>query len=331
MLVTAFRDPSLSAVILSSTPLYYTEGADPALDRPAHIRAGSGLAQVPRGLALIQDDANFMALITPTSGEVHAITLPAGAGGVRQFDKGRGNKKEKLDLEAVVAVEQGGGTTLLAFGSGSTERREQVLMVRRWERGAPEVQLVDAETLYDSLRELPWYAPGRLNIEGAVLLEHQVRFFTRGNGKLRQGAAPVDATCDLALDELLGYLDAPDRSPAPRPTNVVQYDLGSLDGVPLSFTDATRWGDRVVYAAAAEASPDAVDDGAVTGSAIGMMDGAGSARWSPVVMPGGGRFDGKVEGIAIADKAKGHLWVVVDADAPEVPSLLCLLELRGHD
>lgn len=329
-LVIAQQDPALSVVVLSTTLLHYSEGADPALDRPAHVRAGSGLAQVGSDLALIQDDANFLALIAPGSGKVRAITLPTGAGGVRLFDKGRGNKKEKLDLEAVVAVGQGNDTTLLAFGSGSTGQREQVLMVRRWERGEPEVQLVDAGSLYFELRELPGYAPGRLNIEGAVLLEDQVRLFTRGNGKLRHGASPVDATCDLALDELLTYLHAPDRSPAPRPSNVVQYDLGTLGGVALSFTDATRWGDRVIFSAAAEASPDAVEDGAVTGSALGMIDAGGKARWAPILTSQGRLFEGKVEGVAIADKGKGHLWAVVDPDDPEVASLLVRLEVRGR-
>lgn len=331
MLVTAFRDPSLSAVILSSTPLYYTEGADPAVDRPAHIRAGSGLAQVPRGLALIQDDANFLALVDPHGGGVRAIALPAGKGGVRLFDKGRGNKKEKLDLEACVAIERDGETVLLAFGSGSTGRREQILVVRGWELARADVTLVDAEALYDRLCEAPGYAPGRLNIEGAIALDDRLRLFTRGNGKARHGKAPVDATCDLALDELLAYLDAPDRVIPPKPTHVVQYELGTLDGIPFSFTDATRWGAGVIYSAAAEASPDAIEDGVVTGSALGVIDGAGRCRWTAITTPTGEPFAGKVEGIAIADEAKGHLHAVVDADDPEVASLLCLLELRGHD
>jgi hypothetical protein len=40
----ATPDPALEARVLSRTPLRYAEGADPDLDRPAHVRAGSSLA-----------------------------------------------------------------------------------------------------------------------------------------------------------------------------------------------------------------------------------------------------------------------------------------------
>ena len=58
----AHRDPAISAVVLARTPRHYHEGADPGLDRPAHVRAGSSLAWVPGGIAVVQDDANFLAV-----------------------------------------------------------------------------------------------------------------------------------------------------------------------------------------------------------------------------------------------------------------------------
>src|SRR4249920_752185 len=93
---TARHDPSLSAIVVDQRPLYYAAGADAALDRPANVRAGSSLAWVPGGLAVIQDDTNFLAIIDPGTGAVRSIPLPAGKRGVRQFDTERGNKKAKL-------------------------------------------------------------------------------------------------------------------------------------------------------------------------------------------------------------------------------------------
>ena len=53
--------------------------------------------------------------------------------------------------------------------------------------------------------------------------------------------------------------------PPPTPMNVVQYELGSIADARLTFTDAALAWDfssatrPVLYSAAAEASPDAVD------------------------------------------------------------------------
>jgi len=40
---------------------------------------------------VVQDDANFIAVIDPQIWQVRAIPLPAGERGVRQFDDLRGN------------------------------------------------------------------------------------------------------------------------------------------------------------------------------------------------------------------------------------------------
>jgi hypothetical protein len=322
----SLRDPSLRATVIDRRPLRYAKGADASLDRPAHVRAGSSLAWIGDRLALIQDDANFLALVHPETAAVDAITLPAGKGGVRLFDKLRGNKKKKLDLEACIVVPDARGPFFLAFGSGSTDRRETVLAIRGLGTVDPQISLVKAERFYEELRRAPGLAPGRLNLEGVAHLGDTLRFFSRGNGKERDGELPVNATCDIGLEALLAYLDSPDDDP-PVPAAVTQYDLGELDGVPLGFTDAAHLGGGVIYSAAAEASPDAVEDGGVTGSAIGVFDAKGKGRWTPIV-EGGKVFAGKVEGLVLA-KAKGRLYVVVDADDPEAASELCTLELNG--
>jgi hypothetical protein len=151
--VAARRDPALAARVLASRPLHYAAGADAELDRPEHVRAGSGLAVVPTPagprLAVVQDDAHFVALVDPATGLADAVTLPAGVGGRRQFDTGRGNKHHKLDLESCLTVPDpaGGAPVLLAFGSGSTDARERVAVVRGLGSGpaeAADVTLADA-------------------------------------------------------------------------------------------------------------------------------------------------------------------------------------------
>jgi len=129
-LIPGYQDPALRARVVRSIPLLYADGAYAALDRPAHVRAGSGIAWIGGLLAVVQDDANFIALVDPASYDVRALTLPAGEGGVRLFGSDRGNKQLKLDLEACVALPDGpGGEMLVAFGSGSTPQRERIVLV----------------------------------------------------------------------------------------------------------------------------------------------------------------------------------------------------------
>jgi hypothetical protein len=326
---TASLDPSLGAVVVASVPLHYADGEDAALDRPAHVRAASSLALVPGGLALVQDDTNFVALVAADGTVARAIPLPAGEGGRRQFDDRRGNKRHKLDLESCVAVPDEGGTLLVALGSGSTRHREHVALVRGWEGGLADVTMVHAGALYAALRAEPAFAGSELNVEGAVHVGACLRLFGRGNGAPREGVRPANATCDLDWRALRAYLLAPDLVAPPAPTAVEPYELGALDGIPLGFTDAAAWGDSVLYSATAEDSPDAVRDGRVAGSAVGIVAPTGRARWAPLTRADGGLFAGKVEGLVPAPGEENRLLAVVDADDPDAPSLLCTVELRG--
>lgn len=321
-------DPALDVVVRAPRALRYAAGADEALDRPAHVRAGSAAAWVGPRLAIVQDDAHFLALVDPRdpSAEVASFPLAAGDGGLRQFDDLRRNKKHKLDLEACVVVPAPDGPVLLAFGSGSTPRREQILVARGLASEAPDVRLVPAPSLYAALRACTAFSGSELNVEGAARVGERVRLFNRGNGAPRGELLPVDATCDVAIEALLDHLDG--RAAAPSIADVTQYDLGAIDGVRLGFTDAVALGDRVFYLAAAEASPDAYRDGPVTGVAVGVIDGdrVRQAR----VRTDEGPFLGKAEGLAFDpdDPRKGYL--VIDRDAPLEPAEIWAFELLGN-
>ena len=345
--VVARHDPTLTARIVARSPLRYATGADATLDRPAHVRAGSSLAWVGDRLAVVQDDANFLALVDPRDASVLVTALPAGAGGKRQFDDGRGNKRFKMDLEAVASVAGGAGPPLVvAFGSGSSERRERVVIARGLtpdgiSRARVDVAVRDAAGLYAALRALRAFAGSELNVEAAMLVHHdegaRLRLFNRGNGAEKDGERAVNATCEVDWPALLGHLEQ--GGPAPEPADVAQYALGDIDGHALGFTDAAlvpAAGSRarhVLYTAAAESSPDATRDGPVAGCAIGVIvEGRvqGSPRWTTLVDASGERMADKVEGIAVDPAEPTRLWVVVDRDEPELPSELCEVRLEGE-
>jgi hypothetical protein len=320
----SLRDCALSATLVSRTPLFYTAGANPALDLPAYVRAGSSLAWFGDRLAVVQDDANAIALISPGSGAVEALPLPAGEGGLRQFDDLRGNKRFKWDLEACFSVPSPEGEILLALGSGSSERRESVV----WVDAQSQARRVEAGGLYARLRAEQAFSGGEMNIEGAAFVDGRVRLFNRGNGAWRDGVPPRNASGDLPWPEFLAYLQDPARQPVPPLLNIAQYELGTLDGVALTFTDAVATDFGVVYTAAAESSPDVVTDGAVSGSALGVLDAAGG-RWIELRDAAGGLVLEKIEGICPARGKPGRFYLAVDVDEPARPSLLCEAVLAG--
>lgn len=328
--VVARQDPGLRARVVRCVALLYADGPDDVLDRPGHVRAASGLAWVGGTLAVIQDDANFVARVDPATGLAHAITLPAGEGGMRQFDDLRGNKRFKLDLEGCAMVPDGrGGETLLAFGSGSSGRRERILRIDGLADAEPRVDLREAAAFYAGLREARGFSGSELNVEGAVWRAGRILLLNRGNGAPCEDCGPVDAICEIDWPALRAYLDDPAAHPAPAPENVVEYMLGDVDGCRLGFTDAADLGSSLLYTATAEASPNAVDDGPVAGSALGVIGADGEARWALLEDADGGRFDGKVEGVARGTRP-GTVYVVVDRDDPARPSELCEVELEGR-
>lgn len=322
-------DPTLKAVIVSRRKLRYRDGADKTLDRPAHVRAASGLAWVSGRLAAVQDDTNFIALIDPRTGLADSVTLPAGKHGLRQFDDLRGNKKYKFDFEACCTVAARGGPKLIAFGSGSKRRRRHIAVLYQWSNTAPRVSLVDADALYLTIAAAVEFAGSDMNIEGALALPRTVRLFGRGNGKPTKKLEPVNATCDLSLSSLLGYLAAPDDRSPPRPMAITQYDLGVLGDLKLGFTDATAIGRSIVYIAAAEDSASSIDDGPVTGSVIGLLPARGALRYTRFVDSRGRPTRDKVEGIAPVLGSRNRVYVVIDSDDSTKPSELCEVRLEG--
>jgi hypothetical protein len=325
----ATLDPTLSAMVMSRQPLYYAEGSDADEDRPEHVRAASSLAWIRDEIALVQDDANFVALLHPERGNARAVALPRGEAGLRQFDDHRGNKKYKLDLEACAALSDADGPMLLAFGSGSKKRRRRIALVDRWHDVAPRVTLVEATSLYERLEAEHAFAGSDMNIEGALVDGEVLRFFARGNGAPRDGRRPLDATCEIPLDALLAYLRDGARTRPPSPAAVQQYDLGAIEDVMLGFTDATLMGDHVLYSAAAEASKDSITDGAVTGSAIGVISPDGRTRYARLTDHTGRPLRDKVEGLVLSRTTPSEGFLVVDPDDAGRPSELCLLKLDG--
>jgi hypothetical protein len=118
----------------------------------------------------------------------------------------------------------------------------------------------------------------------------------------------------------------------PRVLALQLFELGTLEGVGLGFTDVALLPDgRSVFLAAAEDAPDAIADGPVLGSVVGLLEpsaNGGGARWTRLLGSDGRPSPYKVEGVAIDRGARGG-WLLTDSDDPRVPAMLLRVELRG--
>ena len=311
------RDDSLSARVRARRPLFYADGADPTLDRPAYVRAGSSLARFDGKLAIVQDDASFVALLEP-DGAVRAVPLPAGPGGARVFDDSRGNKKQKMDLEACVAV----GDELWAFGSGSAAGRDLIV---RLAREGYAVSVSRATAFYEALRARGEFAGSELNVEGALVVGTELWLFNRGNGAPTPSCPAVDAIARIDLAALGAHLTH--AAPVPALLGIEAFDLGAVDGYRLTFTDATVTSAGVLYLAAAEASPDATQDGPVAGVALGML--GDDLRYTILLDERGAPLLDKLEGLAAGDE-EGLIYAVADKDDPNVPCELLEIVLSAQ-
>jgi hypothetical protein len=259
-------------------------------------RSGSALVRLGDRLLLVQDDALEALWVDPRTHETRRFPL-AGTGE-------RLPKHEKPDFEAAF-VGPGRAVTLLGSGSALARRR-----AARIDLDHGTVSLHDCSALFEAVAARLGTLP---NIEGAVLRGETLRLFHRGAGPARS------ALVDLPASVLAGG--------ACEIRSFLPCDLGRAGDVPLHFTDAIPFGSHEIYLAAAEDTPNAVDDGPVAGAAVGLLDGAG-ARYTLLEDPDGKPTTRKVEGIAL-DPRTGAAWLVTDPDDPERPAELCAIELQG--
>jgi len=168
------------------------------------------------------------------------------------------------------------------------------------------------------MRDTKRFSGAGLNIEGALALDHdRVRLFQRGNAEPCEGNDAIDATADFSWAALCEHLSAPDRHPPPALDDVRTYDLGSLGGVRLTFSDAEHLADgRVLFSASAEDG----ETGNVRGSVLGIIGKDGDARWTHLVDEHGQPFTGKIEGLTLDVVDRRKIYFVIDDDDEDTPS-----------
>ncbi|SDE83260.1 hypothetical protein SAMN05660485_01781 [Blastococcus fimeti] len=278
------------------------------------VTAASALAPLGDGWLIAQDDATSAAWHRP--GSVTPVRLMGPVGGYDRFSARAGTKHLKPDLEVACPAAVDGDPAVLLLGSGSSAHRMRGILVRLVD-GVPAATGADLSPLYERVAARLGLPLDRLNLEGAARLGGRVRWFSRGNLATGTRSASVDLPLAALVDAILGRT-ASAAVPVEQPRG---YDLGEVDGVGLAVTDAIALPDgRVILSAAAEDTPNAVDDGPVVATALVLVDDETVVAVAPVPEVGGAVH--KIEGLAlrVVEGRSVHLLAVVDDDDPDAPS-----------
>ena len=231
-------------------------------------------------------------------------------------------KAAKPDLEALVRLppfENYPHGALLALPSGSRPNRRTgvVLALDMDSRLTGTSHPLDLSPFYLPL-EIAFPA---LNIEGAVVLGTELVLLQRASR-----THPESALIYLSLDEVLRATSSTNIA-ASEPARVRIVDLGTIEGVPLGFTDGAALPDgRIVFSAVAENAEDTYLDGPCVGAVIGIIGTDGQVETLHRLEP-----TQKVEGVhATIHGDLIHLLMVTDADDADVPGKLLSAEIPSH-
>ena len=339
----------------STTTLAFADGSP--------VRAASAIAPFGDGWLVAQDDATHAAWWR--AGSVTAVRVIEPVEGLDVFGSAAGTKHLKPDFEAACAVTVGGRPGVLLLGSGSTAARMRASLVSLdttcsvaelgpLYRRVAEVLGVRGDRLNlegaclvgDRLR---WFhranaAAGTpsasVDVDASALLAAVTGHGAAADAGVSDSSAAADVgVSDSGTAADVGVSDsgaAADAGVSDSGTGADvgvsdprRYELGAVGGVALAVTDALALPDgRILVSAAAEDTPNAVDDGPVVAAALALLD--DRAVLATAELPGlpGGAC--KVEGIALRETTPDgvRLWAVADADDPAAASLC--LALRVH-
>lgn len=273
--------------------------------RATFVSAASGLVRGGDFFHVVADDSLHLASFLvgdPRPGQLTRILegeLPVSA-----IER----KRRKPDLEALVALPRSGAHqsgVLLALGSGSRPGRRRGVLIALGPKGEPAAtRTVDLGPLFDSFKS----EFAEINIEGAVVRDGELLLLQRGNA-----GSPINAIVAFPLERFLSALQKEATVPEP---SIQQVELGRVEDVPLSFTDAAVAGDTIVFSAVAERTANAYDDGALVGAVVGRVTREGQVEHCQALLP-----LTKVEGIEATVSDVGiSLSLVSDPDDPERPA-----------
>ncbi len=234
-------------------------------NRPAYVVSASGLVRLENRIFIVADDELHLAEFD-LRGSQPGRWLKLLPGMLASNYKER--KQHKPDLEAITHIQPdtyAAGGALLVMPSMSRSNRVTGAMLKL-EKGqvlAESPIPIDFSDIRNKLKE----SIDGLNVEGIAIQKKVTRLFHRGS-KTKGKSVVVE----LDTEAFLHDLHDTHKPKSAGISRLREYELGDIEGVQLSFTDAVPMPDgRIVFLVAAEATDDEYQDGASLGSSLGIM------------------------------------------------------------
>jgi hypothetical protein len=223
-----------------------------------NIPSASGIEYALGSYYVLGDDSPYLYQLNEQYELVRKYALMYTA----SFKNSRIPKSIKPDLESIAHFKYGRDEMFLLLGSGSTSARNKGYLVNA--SNAYKVQEVDLTKFYEFLKGiLKIEKEGVLNIEGLAIDKTYTYLLQRPLGSSSNVLFRFDT--DAFKDFLL-------RQQAIPAAALYHFDLPAIGNNTAGFSGAFTLGDKLFFTASVEDTPNAIDDGEVLGSFVGVID-----------------------------------------------------------
>ncbi|GAB3822486.1 hypothetical protein GCM10028895_27100 [Pontibacter rugosus] len=222
------------------------------------IPSASGLEYVQNFFYIVGDDSPFLYKLN----EQFKLEQTYALFDTADFATGRIPKAIKPDLESMAHFTYGRDEMLLLLGSGATDARNKGFLVNLSEGNA--VRELNLSRFYTFLkRVLKLETEGQLNLEGLAIDNTYTYLMQRPLGPGANVLIRFDS------NDFKHFLMNDGAIPA---AAVYHFELPSAEQHRASFSGAYTLGDKLFFTASIEDAPNAIEDGEVLGSFIGVID-----------------------------------------------------------
>lgn len=279
------------------------------------IPSASGIEKINDKLCVIGDNSPWLFVLDSTLEIVDRIPIHD----TTQLTLGVLDKAKKHDSEAMVSFVENGVNYLLLIGSGSKESRKKAKLINS--KDGEMLNEFDLTPFFEIVKEDAKLDEEEMNIEAAALFNEHLYLFNRGKNKM------ISLKWTKFLDFLNEKIDE-------IKIKCITIDLPRLNGIQSGFSGATadEEFDRIIFTASVENTSNWVDDGAVSGSFIGVIN---LKEVHPHYIPesflledGSGIMEIKVESVAINESNSKNLKCVLVTDSDGGVSEILSVELE---
>jgi hypothetical protein len=266
------------------------------------IKSASAIGKIGKHIFIVSDNSNFLSLLNNEFELQEKLKLYESNLGLEEI-----SKPLKADLECFLSFPYQDKEFVLLLGSGSfKEKRDNGFLLHVDEQGKIISKEISLTLLYNEFRKTSF-----INIEGLIIQQDKILFFSRGNSSDSNRVFSID------IGQFLEFL----FHQRPVFSGVSSYELTTplINKTSTGITEAF-YANGIFLTATAEQTHSSFDDGAIEGSMFLQMqsiDEILSVKDYAVVEDAeGNTYKKKIEGVPVKDVKENQLtlWAVTDND-----------------